>query len=843
HRTPKSIVNSARIARNKNQNMLGGPTYITCTLITGAITVSTHVFYYALKLDARIIIGEFSTQGAVAVFCEEYLRNIQFHILCILLSQNKRQKSFTKNSSFRCYSSNDFGRQIVSIYMKTHLVSHRFKWNKIICKIYRTPFDYIEGRNLEIIRVCLGFNVPLRPQVLIFFVMQSWKVFWAYKMGLTGPKYVWLLAAAVSGAWIFSPGTFHRYYRATDCNVSQIVEAADGFIVSDKVPIRQDTKETLSAHSKSINAKETEFEGLTGERKMRETSKISLYIFETRFEVLLLCNMYIMTNSLRNSRCRLILRPTPASEAPALFKNDISRKLSLCVLNGFSQLTSKGLHNFNRRQRLGTVRINQMRNVNGIGRPVVLKGEGGSKGVEMIRSFINTELIQVGTSSSIDSVKSEMTLFESQLSKLWKAFLKESYLYSMTKLDTKKMLVVIGALAVFGLLYSIFFLFFNISKRNHKVVRMSSPMINNVVLLGCFFCYLFVLLLGIDSRFVDNHAFGILCNVRLYVLTIAFSLAFGALFSKTWRVHKIFTAQRAIKKKLMRDFHLILFVLALVTIDITFITIWIYYDPLEVKEIIFDELKEDSRDLITIPVLKICECTHRTKLLGALYGYKGILVLFGVFLAWETRNVTIPALNDSKYIGMSVYNVVILSAIGATVSMVLKRTIYYELLHVLVSAVVVFSTTVTLTMVFAPKVYEYYLAPPAPAELTRTMETLQMSATTANGSDVYEAIVKPKDVKHKCIQTEDFEQGNTVIGNENAVHNNGEMSTSGVNNGGDSVVAEGYLQDNERALMANSVYIMLCKDEMGSPMSMKNEGFSQDNEGVNKEQCGFITVE
>ena len=40
----------------------------------------------------------------------------------------------------------------------------------------------------------------------------------------------------------------------------------------------------------------------------------------------------------------------------------------------------------------------------------------------------------------------------------------------------------------------------------------------------------------------------------------------------------------------MRDFHLILFVLALVIIDVTFITIWVYYDPLEMKEIIFDEL-------------------------------------------------------------------------------------------------------------------------------------------------------------------------------------------------------------------------------------------------------------
>lgn len=30
---------------------------------------------------------------------------------------------------------------------------------------------------------------------------------------------------------------------------------------------------------------------------------------------------------------------------------------------------------------------------------------------------------------------------------------------------------------------------------------------------------------------------------------------------------------------------------------------------------------------------------------------KGVLLLFGAFLAWQTRGVTIPALNDSKYIG------------------------------------------------------------------------------------------------------------------------------------------------------------------------------------------------
>ena len=36
------------------------------------------------------------------------------------------------------------------------------------------------------------------------------------------------------------------------------------------------------------------------------------------------------------------------------------------------------------------------------------------------------------------------------------------------------------------------------------------------------------------------------------------------------------------------------------------------------------------------------------------FGFKGILLLFGLFLAWETRKVEIATLNDSRYIGKSV---------------------------------------------------------------------------------------------------------------------------------------------------------------------------------------------
>lgn len=79
--------------------------------------------------------------------------------------------------------------------------------------------------------------------------------------------------------------------------------------------------------------------------------------------------------------------------------------------------------------------------------------------------------------------------------------------------------------------------------------------------------------------------------------------------------------------------------------------------------------------------------------------------LFGCFLAWETRNVSIPALNDSKYIGMSVYNVGIMCIIGAAVSFLTRDQPNVQ--FCIVALVIIFCSTITLCLVFVPKVGEF----------------------------------------------------------------------------------------------------------------------------------------
>ena len=62
----------------------------------------------------------------------------------------------------------------------------------------------------------------------------------------------------------------------------------------------------------------------------------------------------------------------------------------------------------------------------------------------------------------------------------------------------------------------------------------------------------------------------------------------------------------------------------------------------------------------------------------------------------------IPALNDSKYVGMSVYNVTIMCVLGAAISAVLND--HQNASFVLISIFIIFCTTGTLCLVFVPKV-------------------------------------------------------------------------------------------------------------------------------------------
>lgn len=110
--------------------------------------------------------------------------------------------------------------------------------------------------------------------------------------------------------------------------------------------------------------------------------------------------------------------------------------------------------------------------------------------------------------------------------------------------------------------------------------------------------------------------------------------------------------------------------------------------------------------------MEVCRSQHTQSWLGALYAYKGLLLIVGVYMAWETRHVKIPALNDSQYIGVSVYLVVITSAIVVVLANLISERV--TLAFITISALILTSTTATLCLLFLPKLHDIWHKLPDP---------------------------------------------------------------------------------------------------------------------------------
>ncbi|XP_057377524.1 uncharacterized protein LOC130699234 [Daphnia carinata] len=258
--------------------------------------------------------------------------------------------------------------------------------------------------------------------------------------------------------------------------------------------------------------------------------------------------------------------------------------------------------------------------------------------------------------------------------------------------------------AAIGIVLASSFLAVNIRFRNQRYIKMSSPYLNNMIIIGCLLTYTSVILLGLDSHLTSESALPVICTARIWTLMAGFTLAFGSMFSKTWRVHSIFTDVK-LNKKAIKDYQLFMVVGVLLTIDIAILTTWQIIDPFYRETKLLEPYPHPSQDNAEIrPENEYCQSNHMTIFVSSIYAYKGLLMAFGCFLAWETRNVNIPALNDSKYIGMSVYNVVIMCVIGGAVSFILEDE--QDVSYVIISIFIVFCTTGTLCLVFVPKLIE-----------------------------------------------------------------------------------------------------------------------------------------
>lgn len=136
---------------------------------------------------------------------------------------------------------------------------------------------------------------------------------------------------------------------------------------------------------------------------------------------------------------------------------------------------------------------------------------------------------------------------------------------------------------------------------------------------------------------------------------------------------------------------------------------------------------------------------------GVIYGYKGLMLLFGLFLSYETRSVKLKQLNDSRLVGMSIYNVVILCLITAPTSLVMNNQVNSH--FAFVSLAIIFCCFLSMALIFVPKIVE--LVRRRPHTFTSGNGQFQETLTSKEEEDRYQKLTaESDDLKYKIQEKE-----------------------------------------------------------------------------------------
>nr|XP_058920715.1 probable G-protein coupled receptor 156 isoform X2 [Kogia breviceps] len=221
-----------------------------------------------------------------------------------------------------------------------------------------------------------------------------------------------------------------------------------------------------------------------------------------------------------------------------------------------------------------------------------------------------------------------------------------------------------------GLLLIAFFLGFTIRCRKNRIVKMSSPNLNIVTLLGSCLTYGSAYLFGI-------HHQGALAGSSMETLI-----------------------------QIIKDLQLLGLVAALVMADVILLVTWVLTDPIQCLQILSVSMTVTGTDVsCSLTSTYFCASRYSDVWIALVLGCKGLLLLYGAYLAGLTDHVSSPPVNQSLTIMVGVNLVVLAAGLLFVVTRYLHS--WPNLVFALTSGGIFVCTTTINCFIFIPQLKQW----------------------------------------------------------------------------------------------------------------------------------------
>uniref|UniRef100_A0A8C1JI19 Gamma-aminobutyric acid (GABA) B receptor, 1b n=1 Tax=Cyprinus carpio TaxID=7962 RepID=A0A8C1JI19_CYPCA len=602
----------------------------------------------------------------------------------------------------------------------------KWKWTKIATiqqttEVFTSTLDDLEQRVKE-----AGIEISVRQSFLtdpavavknlkrqdariivgLFYETEARKVFCeVYKEKLYGKKYVWFLIGWYADNW------FKIKDPSINCTVEQMTEAVEGHVTTEIVMLNPETVRGAS----NLTSQEflAQLMSKLGGKNPEETGGFQ--------------------------------------EAPLAY--DAVWALALALNKTVGPLKAKGrrLEDFNYNNKDITAEIYRALNTSsfeGVSGHVVFDAQGSRMAWTLIEQLQGGSYKKIGY---YDMTKGNLSWYGNDRWIGSDPPADQTVVIQKFRYLSQKLFVSVSVFAGLGILMGIVCLTFNIYNSNVRYIQNSQPYLNNMTAVGCMMALAAVFPLGIDGLHVRNSQFPVVCQFRLWLLGLGFSLAYGSMFTKIWWVHTVFTKkdEKKDKRKHLEPWKLYATVGVLLVIDILSLMIWQIVDPLHITvEKFTKEAPKGDVDQLIEPLLQHCSSEKMNTWLGVVYGYKGLLLLLGIFLAYETKSVSTEKINDHRAVGMAIYNVSVLCMITAPVTMILSSK--QDASFAFASLAIIFSVYITLVVLFVPKMRRLITRGEWQSDQQETMKT--GSSTNNNDEEKSRQLERENKELQKIIQ-------------------------------------------------------------------------------------------
>lgn len=249
----------------------------------------------------------------------------------------------------------------------------------------------------------------------------------------------------------------------------------------------------------------------------------------------------------------------------------------------------------------------------------------------------------------------------------------------------RSILLAVSILILCGIPLLVWFTF---QYRDVKVLKAASPVLMRIILLGAFFLYCPLIVGYFEASVVT-------CILRFWFREIGFSISYGALLLKTWRISVVFRVRSAQRVKIS-DGDLIKRLLLITLVCAAYLT---------ARTIAGTPRVTEGKH---VNGLKTYQCSsdwwdHSAAIAELLF------LLWGVRLCIVVRKAP-SEFNESRFISWAIYNETLLS-LFLNVSMIFLQDPFPanpDLMYLVIFIHIQLTTTVTLTFLFGSKMYLVY---------------------------------------------------------------------------------------------------------------------------------------